>query len=111
MRLGVLVWYVNSPRPEGAHILTYVSPPLCTPIPLHQWEWTVFLTEGKHPDTGVKVDYEMIMVCCLTRYILAIPCRQEALTSHKAAALFLQYCVFFTEMPKEMQSDNRSIIS
>ena len=58
----MLVWYVHSPRQEGAHIPTYLGPSLCTPIIFHQWEWTLFLPEGKHPETGVKVDYAMIMV-------------------------------------------------
>ena len=53
----------------------------------------------------------MVIVCRLTGYILAIPCRQEGLTSHKAAALFLHYCAFFTGMPREIHSDNQSIIS
>ena len=53
----------------------------------------------------------MVIVCRLTRYILAIPCRQEGLTSHKPAALFLHYCAFFTGIPREIHSDNQSIIS
>ena len=53
----------------------------------------------------------MGIVCRLTGYILAIPCREEGLTSHKAAALFLHYCAFFTGMPREIHSDNQSIIS
>ena len=36
------VWYVHSPRHEGAHILTHVSPSPCPPIPLHQWQWTLY---------------------------------------------------------------------
>ena len=55
----------------------------------------VSLLEVKNPETGVMVDYAMVIVRCLTGYILAIPCRQEGLTSHRAAALFLQYCAFF----------------
>ena len=54
----------------------------------------VSLLEVKHPETGMKVDYAMVIVCRLTGYILAIPCRQEGLTSHKPAALFLHYCAF-----------------
>ena len=44
----------------------------------------VSLREVEHPETGVKVDYLMAIVCRLTGYIL-----QEGLTSHKAAAPFL----------------------
>ena len=69
------------------------------------------LPEAKHPETGVKVDYAMVSVCRLTGHILAIPCRREGLTSDKAAALFLHYCAFLTGMPREMHSDNQSIIS
>ena len=36
------VWYVHSPRREGAHILTHVSNFPCPPIPLHQWQWTLY---------------------------------------------------------------------
>ena len=36
----------------------------------------------------------MVVVCRQTGYMLAIPCKQEGLTSHKAGALFLHYCVF-----------------
>ena len=71
----------------------------------------VFLPEVKHPETGVKVNYPMITVCLLRGYILAIPCKQEGLMSHKAAALFLQCCAFFTWMPREIHSDNQSIIA
>ena len=56
-------------------------------------------------------NYAMVIVCRLTGYILAIPCRQEGLTSHKAAALFLHYCAFFTGMPRQIHSNNQCIIS
>ena len=31
-----------SPRQEEAHILSHVSPSPCLPIPLHQWQWTLY---------------------------------------------------------------------
>ena len=71
----------------------------------------VCLPEVKLLEIGGKVDYAMVIVCRLTGYILAIPCKQEGLTSHKAAALFLHYCAFFTGIPREIHSDNQSIIS
>ena len=37
------VWYLHSPRREGAHILIHVSPSPCHPIPLHQWPWILCL--------------------------------------------------------------------
>ena len=53
----------------------------------------------------------MVIVCHFTGYILPSPCRQEQLTSHKAAALFVHYCAFSTEMPRNIHSDHQSIIS
>ena len=71
----------------------------------------VSLPEVKHPETGVKVDYAIVVMCRLMGYILDIPCKQEGLRSHKAAALFLHYCGIFTGIPREIHSDNPSIIS
>ena len=92
-------------------------PDSCEPFPVLSYPFAsvamdfVSLPEVKHPETGVKVDYAMVIMCCLTGYILAIPCRQEGLTSNKAAALLLHYCAPFTGMPREIHSDNQSIIS
>ena len=89
----------------------------CEPFPVPSYPFAsvaidfVSLPEVKHPETGVQVDDAMVISCGLTGCILAIPCRQEGLTSHKAAALLLHYCAFFTGMPREMHSDNQSIIS
>ena len=69
------------------------------------------VAEVKRPETEVKVEYAMGIVCCLARYVLAITCRQERLTSHQAATVFLHYCTFFTEMPREILSDNPSVIT
>ena len=71
----------------------------------------VSLPDIKHPDRGVKLDYAMVIVCRWTGYIPAVPCRQEGLTSHKAVALFMQFCAFYTGLPREIHSDNESIIS
>ena len=92
-------------------------PESCGPFPVPSYPFAsvamdfVSLPEVKHPETGVKVDYAMVIVCRLTGYILAIPCRQEGPTSHKAPALFLNYCAFFTGMPRDIHSDNQSFIS
>ena len=92
-------------------------PGSCEPFPVPSYPFAsvsvdfVSLPEVKRPETGVKVDYAMGIVCRLTGYILAIPCRQEGLTSQKAAALFPHYCAFSTGMPREIHSDNQSIIS
>ena len=42
---------------------------------------------------------------------MAIPCCTEGLTSCKAAELLLHRCVFFIDLPREIQADNQSIIS
>ena len=82
-------------------------PDSCEPFPVPSYPFAslamdfVSLPEVKHPETGVKVDYAMVVVCRLTGYILAIPCKQEGLMSHKAAALFLHYCAFFYRVPQE----------
>ena len=56
----------------------------------------VSLPEVKHPETGAKVDYAMVMVCCLTGYILAIPCRQGGLTSQKSRRpISAVLCLFY----------------
>ena len=92
-------------------------PDSCEPFPVPSYPFAsvamdfVSLPEVKHPETGVKVDYAMVIVCRLTGYILAIPCRQEGLTSQKATDLFLQYCAFFTGMPRKIHSDDQSIVS
>ena len=102
------VWYVQTKAQRGPHVDS------CDPFPVRSYSFAsvamdvVSLPEVKHPETGVKVDYAMVIVRHLTGYI---PCVQERLTSHTAAALFLHYCAFFTGMPKEIHSDHQSIIS
>ena len=92
-------------------------PDSCEPFPVPSYPFAsvamdlVSLPEVKPPETGVKVDYAMVIVRCFTDYILSIPCKQEGLTGHEAAALFLHFCAFFTGMPREIHSDNQSIIS
>ena len=71
----------------------------------------VSLPEVKHREARVNVDYAMVVVCRLTGYLLAIPCKQDGPASHKVAALFLHYCAFFKGIPREMHSDKQSIIS
>ena len=92
-------------------------PDSCKPFPVPSYPFAsvamdfVSLREVKHPETGVKVDSALVIVCRLTGYIPAIPCGQQGLTSHKNAAPFLHYFAFFTGMPREIHSDNQSIIS
>ena len=56
--------------------------------------------EVSHFETGVKVDYVIVIMCHLTGYILAIQGTQEGLRRHNATALILHYCAFFTQMPR-----------
>ena len=58
-------------------------PESCEPFPVTSYPFAsvamdfVSLPEVKHPETGVKVDYAMVIVCRLTGYILAIPCDKK----------------------------------
>ena len=51
------------------------------------------------------------MVCRFTGYVLAIPTTKLGMDSRKAATLFLERVVFFMELPKEVFSDNASVIN
>jgi transposase InsO family protein len=92
-------------------------PDSCEPQPMPSYPFAsvamdfVTLPEAKHPETGAKVDYALVIVCRLTGYILAIPCRKEGLTSRKAAGLFLHHCAFFMGIPREIHSDNQTNVS
>ena len=44
--------------------------------------------------TEILANYVMVIVCGLTGYVMAIPCCKEAVTSRKAAELFLHRCGF-----------------
>ena len=77
-------------------------PDSCVPFPVPSYPFAsvamefVSLPEVKHPETGVKVDYAMVMVCCLTGYIPTIPCRKEGLTSHKeGCSISALLCLFY----------------
>ena len=96
----------GGPHPDSCEPFLVPSYPFAS-VPMD----FVPLPEVRHPETRVKGDCAMVIVCRLTGYILAIPCRQEGLTSHKAAALFLHHCALFTGMPREIHSDTQSIIS
>ena len=61
--------------------------------------------------TESLANYTMVIVCRLTRYVMAIPCCKDGVTSRKAAELLLHRCGFFMGLPREIQADNRSIIS
>ena len=53
----------------------------------------------------------MVVVCRLTGYILAIPTQKLGLDSRKLAEIFLERVVFFLGLPKEVYSDNASVLS
>ena len=92
-------------------------PDTCHSAPIPQYPFSSLsmdffsLPRCKHETTGKFFDYVFVIVCCLTGYILAIPCQQKGLYTRKAAELFLDCCVFLMGMPRSIYSDNRSIIS
>ena len=96
----------SGPPPDTCH---------SAPIPSYPFSsvgMDVFSTpRSKHETTGEFFDYVSGMVCCLTGYILAIPCQQKGLDTCKASQLFLARFVFFMPMPLSIYSDNKSIIS
>ena len=53
----------------------------------------------------------MVIVDRLTGYLTAVPCRAQGLDAKAAADLFLQRCLFFTGVPKEIMSDNDNVIT
>ena len=59
----------------------------------------------------VMMEYAMVIVCRMTGYVMAIPCRKEGLDNRKAAELFLQICGFFMGLPCEIHADSQLIIS
>ena len=60
---------------------------------------------------GETYDYLMVVVCRLTGYILAIPTQKLGLDSRKLAEIVLERVVFFMGLPKEVYSDNASVLS
>ena len=53
----------------------------------------------------------MVVVCRLTGYILAIPTQKLGLDSQKLAETYFGRVVFFMGFPKEVYSDNASVLS
>ena len=58
----------------------------------------------------VVFDYAMVVVCSFTGYVLAIPTTKLGMDSKKAATLFSEIFVVFMGLPKEVFSDNASVI-
>ena len=52
-----------------------------------------------------------VIVCRLSGYIMAIPCRKEGLTTKTVEQLFLDKCVSFMGLTNEIVSDNDHLIS
>ena len=82
------------------------------PIPPHVFHSLamdfVDLPAVKHE--GVEFDYALIIVCRMSGYIMALPCRKAGLTAEKMANLYYQKCVWFTGLPKEIFSDHDKLI-
>ena len=60
---------------------------------------------------GLPYDSALVVVCRLSGYILAIPCKKEGLNAKKVAHMFLEKCVSFMGLPNEIVSDNDHLIS
>ena len=53
----------------------------------------------------------LVVVCRLTGYIVAIPVRKEGFDAVQCAHTFLERCVFFMGIPKDITSDNDHLIT
>ena len=70
-----------------------------------------FVDLPKTKVNDVVFDYAMVVVCRFTGYVLAIPTTKLGMDSRKAATLSLERVVFFMGLPKEVFSDNASVIN
>jgi hypothetical protein len=59
---------------------------------------------------GRTYDYVMVVVCRLSGYVIAIPCRKLGLTAREVSWLFLRHCVLFGGLPKTIMSDNDKLL-
>ena len=93
------------------------QPNTCVFAPVPQYPFTSLaidfckLPECLQKSTAKKVDYLMVIVCCHTGYVLAIPCQEKGLDSESAASLLLDRCVHLFGLPKEFICENTSIIN
>ena len=60
---------------------------------------------------GAEFDYALVIVCRLSGYIMALPCKKKGLTAEKLATLFYHRCVWFMGLPKEIFSDQDKLIN
>ena len=60
---------------------------------------------------GIEYDCILVVVCRLSGYIVAIPCRKAGMTASELARIFLEYCVCFMGVPNEIVSDQDHLIS
>ena len=60
---------------------------------------------------GATFDYALVIVCRLSGYVVALPCRKTGLTAEHCARLFLRHCVAIFGLPHEIMSDNDHLIS
>ena len=70
-----------------------------------------FVSLPEVTSAGQVYDQCMVIVDRLTGYLTAVPCRAQGLDVKAAADLFLQRCLFFTGVPKEIMSDNDNVIT
>ena len=52
-----------------------------------------------------------VIVCRISGYVTAIPCKKEGLTAKKVAHMFLEKCVTFMGLPNEIVADNDHFFS
>ena len=89
-----------------------VQPDTMTHYPLPEYPLSSVAMDLCHLPTVIrsKVEYDsvLVVVCCLTGYVRAIPCN-ERMTSEQLASLFLEQVVSFFGLPKELFGDNDKI--
>jgi transposase InsO family protein len=60
---------------------------------------------------GKEYDFVLVIVCRLSGYIVALPCRKAGLTAVHLAHMFLEKCVCLMGIPNEIVSDQDHLIS
>ena len=60
---------------------------------------------------GAEVDSALVIVCRLSGYVIAIPCKKKGLDAQKLARLFLDWCVALVGLPAEIMSDQDHLIN
>ena len=59
---------------------------------------------------GDTYDQLLVIVCRLSGYVMALPCRKLGLTAESCADLFMKHCVAIMGLPNEILSDHDHLI-